>query len=419
MRLGLYIDALYRGAGGRVFTNFETLPFLTFGCEVGAHFDALVLFGRDAGASAGVDHPLPGVPTLVPLPWYPSLAAIPQVLLASVRTVPALWRGLAGVDVVWIFGPHPYGLLLAALALLRRRRVVLGVRQDTPAYYRSRLRRRAAAPLLVVVAALDLAWRGLSRFTPTTVVGAELERRYGGPRPRLLPMTISLVRSRDVVAPPAPAPLGPDIELLTVGRIEPEKNPALLVAALAALAVDRAPRRWRLVWIGSGAMAEAVRAQARRLGVDSALDLRGFVEPGDQLLERYREADVFVHVAVTEGVPQVLLEAAAAATPIVATAVGGVARALEHGAAGLLVPPRDADALVAAIKQVVEDDAGRARRVARGLALAREHALDVEAARVAAWLRNVVMPGRQRVVTRRSRIPRLRTTPGSARSQSP
>jgi glycosyltransferase involved in cell wall biosynthesis len=434
MRLGLYIDAFYRTADDQAFTNFETLPFLTFGCEVGAHFDVLVVFGRNARAGDAADHPLPGVSSVVPLPWYPNLAAIPQVLAASIRTVGALWRGLTQVDVVWVFGPHPYGLVLAMLGLLRRRRVVLGVRQDTRAYFRSRLRRPAAAPVLVVVWALDLAWRLLSRVTPTTVVGAELERRYGGPRPGLITMTISLVRTRDVVEPPVPSSLGREIELLTVGRIEPEKNPKLLVDSLARLVADGGERRWRLVWVGTGAMAEAVRAQAEQLGISGALDLRGFVEPGDGLLAHYLGADVFVHVAVTEGVPQVLLEAAATATPIVATAVGGVASALDHGAAGLLVPPHDEDALVAALTEVVEDDAGRERRVARALALAREHALEVEAARVAAWLRQATGRGctaaspahhdmasrdpGHRAATSFWRIPRVRRSAGSARSHN-
>jgi glycosyltransferase involved in cell wall biosynthesis len=389
VRLGLYIDASYRvrAEDGRVLTNFETLPFLQFGCEVGRHFDGLVLVGRDAPAGGGVDHPLPPGADLAPLPWYPSLGDLASVGRAMLRMLPALWRSLDRVDVVWCFGPHPFSLLLALLALVRRRRVALGVRQDTMAYFRSRLgaarsRRALLAPLWL----LDRAWRALGRRVPVVVVGAELEARYGGPRPGLDAMTVSLVREHDIASRPR-ATFGDDaVRLLSVGRIEPEKNPLLLIDALAEL-VRRGGPRWSLEWVGTGRLVDAVRARAAELGIADRVELPGFVAPGHELLERYRRADAFVHVAVTEGVPQVLLEAMSTGLPIVATRVGGVERALERGAAGLLVEPHDRDGLVAAVERLAADGEGRRRRAVRGLEIARAGSLEAEAARVAGFLR--------------------------------
>ena len=384
MRLGLYIDAMYRRApDGTVLTNFETLPFLRFGCEVGSRFDSLVLFGRAAPEDAGVGYALPPGPSLAELPWYPSLAHLGAFARAVVRILPALWRGLDRVDVVWAFGPHPVSLVLAVMGLVRRRRVVLGVRQDTMRYFRTRLRKRSTAPLLAPLWLLDFAWRAVARAVPVTVVGPELERRYGGPRRGVLPMTVSLMRSAEVAAEPRPVASDP-VDLLTVGRIEPEKNPMLLVDALADL--NASGRRFRLTWVGTGRLSDAVRERAQERGVGGALELAGFVPPGEELLARYREADVFVHVALTEGVPQVLLEALACATPVVATDVGGVSFALDGGAAGLLVPPRDREALVAAVRTAVEDAEGRETRVRRGLELARDRTLEAEAARAAEFL---------------------------------
>ena len=93
-------------------------------------------------------------------------------------------------------------------------------------------------------------------------------------------------------------------------------------------------------------------------------------------------------VSLTEGVPHVLHEALASGTPVVATAVGGVSAALEDGDAGLLVPPDDGDALVAAIYRVADDEELRAGLASRGLELAGERTLEKEAARVAAFLRD-------------------------------
>jgi glycosyltransferase involved in cell wall biosynthesis len=66
--------------------------------------------------------------------------------------------------------------------------------------------------------------------------------------------------------------------------------------------------------------------------------------------------------------------------------VGGVSAALENGGAGLLVPPEDQDALVAAVLRLADDAELRARLVDRGLELARGRTLEAEAERVARFL---------------------------------
>jgi glycosyltransferase involved in cell wall biosynthesis len=83
---------------------------------------------------------------------------------------------------------------------------------------------------------------------------------------------------------------------------------------------------------------------------------------------------------------QVLLEAMACGTPVVATAVGGVAEVLRYGDAVLLVPPQDVEAFVEAIELPCVNSDLRTRLLMRGLRLAVETSLDVEAPRVAAFL---------------------------------
>jgi glycosyltransferase involved in cell wall biosynthesis len=161
----------------------------------------------------------------------------------------------------------------------------------------------------------------------------------------------------------------------------------LLVEALAGLQRAR-PGGYRVKWAGVGPLADAVRQRADELGVGDRVELLGYVPFGPELLRLYRSAHALLHVSLTEGVPQVLVEALASGTPIVATDVGGVGAALEHGRAGLLVPPSDADALIAAVLRLADDEELRNRLVARGLELARERTLEAEAERVASFLRN-------------------------------
>jgi glycosyltransferase involved in cell wall biosynthesis len=96
---------------------------------------------------------------------------------------------------------------------------------------------------------------------------------------------------------------------------------------------------------------------------------------------------VFLHVSLTEGLPQVLFEAHAAGTPVVATDVGGVRAALEDGALGLLVPPSDARAAADAIVRVERDEALRRRLVVAGLAHARRETIDAQLDRIVEFFR--------------------------------
>lgn len=392
-RLGVYIDTSYRrDAAGQVFTNYESSPFLRFVSEVGRHFDELVLFGRHDPDPARTDQALDSAARLVGLPHYDNLIRAGQVLRAVPGTVRAAWRGMAHVDAMLVFGPYPFSPVMIGAAVLRRRRVVLGVRQDTLRYFRSRLPGRWAAPLLAPLWLLDRLYRLAARRLPTAVVGDFLAAQYGGRRPNVLSFRPSLVRERELVEDlPERDWTGP-IELVTVGRIDPEKNPMLMVEAIAGLE-RRHPGRYRLTWIGEGRMTAAVRERIAQLGLREAITLKGFVASGPRLMAEYRRAHLFVHVAVTEAFGQVLIEAMGAGLPLVATDVGGVRAALDGGRAGVLVAPHDAGALQAAIERLTDDSELRHTVAGHGLRLARRWTLEREAGRVAGLITGARGPG--------------------------
>jgi glycosyltransferase involved in cell wall biosynthesis len=388
VRLGVYQDGPFRLVGTQIAPDPADAPFFRFVSEVAEGFDSFVVFARVVGTNASSERLcLPQRTEVVQLPDYGSLRRLHAVAGAAVRTGSSFWRGLSGVDVVWVFGPHPFELMIILVAKLRRRRVVLGVRQDTPEYFRARLPSPRWKPVLAAVRAMDAMHRLLARRIPATVVGTANAERYASKRGRILAMMPSLVREADVVSEPPARDWTGVLDLLTVGRIDAEKNPLLLVEALAD--VERArPGRFRLRWAGVGPLADDVRRRADELGIGDRVELLGYVPFGPELLAEYRRAHVFLHVSLTEGVPHVLVEALSSGTPIVATDVGGVRAALDDGAAGLLVPPGDAAALTTALFQIVDDDRLRSQLVEHGLGLARERTLESEAARVAAFLRN-------------------------------
>jgi glycosyltransferase involved in cell wall biosynthesis len=389
-RLGVYSDGPFQlvqsADGPRLAPDPADHPFLMFVCAVGSRFESILVFARALRAPLEADDLLlPREVDFVELPFYESLFDIGRFVRSLPGTVRGFWRGVGRVDAVWVLGPHPYAFLLVPLALVRGRRVILGVRQDSVAYYRTRLRSARWKPVLVIARALDLGYRALSRRLPTIVVGEELSRQYGKEGPRLLTTAVSLVQEVDIVTSPQPRDWTGVVSLFTAGRIDREKNPLLLVEAIARLE-QRQPGRFRLTWAGTGPLADAVRRRVHELGIDDRIEFLGFVPFGPELLDRYRSAHVFVHVSLTEGVPATLIEALASGTPVIASSVGGVPAVLDGGRAGILVPPSDVEALVAAILRLTSDEELRDKIVSHGLRLASGRTIDVNSARVAAFI---------------------------------
>ncbi|HME02080.1 MAG TPA: hypothetical protein VKG38_03495, partial [Solirubrobacteraceae bacterium] len=161
-----------------------------------AEVDRLVLVGR-LDPEPGVSHyPLDEHTGLVGLPYYESLANPLSVARSIVLSIAMLWRMLDDIDVVWVLGPYPHSVALALLTVVRRRRLVLGVRQDMPAYVRSR--RPHQRWMHVSADVLEAIWLLLARRFPVIVVGPELEKQYHRAS-RKLATTVSLVSERDVV----------------------------------------------------------------------------------------------------------------------------------------------------------------------------------------------------------------------------
>jgi glycosyltransferase involved in cell wall biosynthesis len=169
-----------------------------------------------------------------------------------------------------------------------------------------------------------------------------------------------------------------DLQILTVGRLEAEKNPLLLADVLARLA--EADPRWRLVVCGEGPLEGALRDRLAELGVERLASLRGYVPIDRGLLDTYRESHLFLHVAWTEGFPQTILEAFAARLPVVATAVGGIPAGV--GEAALLVPPGDPEAAARALEKLAREPGLRQQVTQAGLEHARASTLESASRRV-------------------------------------
>jgi glycosyltransferase involved in cell wall biosynthesis len=388
LRVAVYADNWYRPTADGVYADRSLVLFIA---GVAAASERTILLGQLDPDLPRAHYRVPDHVEFVGLPSYPSMLD-PHAPLAMLRSLRRFWRLLPEVDVVWLLGPHPLCLAFAALAALRHKRVALGVRQDFPTYVRT----RHPGKRLVHLAGdlLEGSYRLLARRAPTVVVGPDLAANFKRAR-HLLPISVSLVRDSDIADPAEAATRvwNGEHTVLSVGRLETEKNPLLLADVLARLTQNPAQAAeppasglgdWRFWICGEGPLEGELRGRLRELGVEDRAELLGYLPIHGGLMNRYRGANAFLHISWTEGMPQVLLEAFAAGTPVVATAVGGVPEAA--GDAALLIPPGDADAAAAALGRIASDPDLRRELVTKGIERVRGRTLEAESSRVARFL---------------------------------
>jgi glycosyltransferase involved in cell wall biosynthesis len=158
-----------------------------------------------------------------------------------------------------------------------------------------------------------------------------------------------------------------DVVVGFVGRMVPVKDVSTLVRAFAA-AWARAGDLWLLL-AGGGPLRSALEAEVERAGISGRVRFVGWTE---DLVRVYSTIDILALSSLNEGTPVAVIEAMAAGKPVAATAVGGVPDVVSDGSTGLLVPPRDVDALAAALLQLANAPALRhrmgqaARQLVRG-----------------------------------------------------
>jgi glycosyltransferase involved in cell wall biosynthesis len=136
----------------------------------------------------------------------------------------------------------------------------------------------------------------------------------------------------------------------TVARLHRQKGVIHLLRA--APEIIKAFPDARIVVVGEGPLGPVLRRRAIRMGFEGRLSFLGERPDALQIMALF---DIFVLPSLWEGLPFVLVEAAALGKPIVATAVDGVPEIIEDGKTGLLVRPKDAPALAGAVIRLLGD----------------------------------------------------------------
>lgn len=288
-------------------------------------------------------------------PYRPPVVARLPVMRAAFRLVPylcALWRAAGRSDVFHVMANSGWSWHLFAapaiwIARMRRVPVIVNYRGGEAGAFLAR-------------SAGVVRW-SMRRVAGLAVPSGFLERVFAGHgmAAQVVPNIIDLGRFRPGAVP---RPVG--AHLLVARNLEPIYDNETALRAFR-LVREHHPSA-RLTLAGSGPEEARLRELAAALGVADAVRFTGKLER-DAMAALYREADVCLNPSLVDNMPNSVLESMASGTPVVSTNVGGVPFIVRDGATALLVPPRDAPAMAAAVMRLLADEGLHASLVAAGL----------------------------------------------------
>lgn len=301
----------------------------------------------------------------IPVAVVPTPPLRPWTAAASLRTLRHLRSVVSGWGITLVHAHGSRGALYACLA---------GRGLDVPVIWHVRIAEpdplldglllALSTRVIAISHAVAARFAGSARAAKVRVVYNGVDAAYWTPTERPRP------------------PDAPPVVLLP-GRLMPEKGQATLIRAAPAVLRRFPGTRFVLLGRDAGGEAKRLRALARRLAVEEAVDIRGWTTDPRAV---FQDADVVVLPSRwKEGFGRVLVEAACLAKPVVASRVGGIPEVVVDGETGLLVAPDDAHALAGAVIRLLGDPGLRARlgAAARQRALsrfsARRHVEGVEA----------------------------------------
>lgn len=143
-------------------------------------------------------------------------------------------------------------------------------------------------------------------------------------------------------------------EIVSVGRMDKNKNHEMQIRAFAALAPEFS--EYTLTIYGDGELRSMIEELAKDLGIADRVRLPGVVP---DVAERIEKASLFLLTSYSEGVSNALIEALALGLPVIATDVpsGGTEELMMDGVNGLIIPAGDQKALESAMRRMLSDSA--------------------------------------------------------------
>lgn len=244
-----------------------------------------------------------------------------------------------GTDLVLANGSSTLQYSVAAVRTLRPRPRLAYASIGEPLYWARDARRRFTYRLLLSL--VDHV------FSVSAGTARQLTHELGVPHSKLTVLHTG-VPDEFLGVPAARDHDGP-FRVLYAGSLSDEKDPLAAVAVVERLAQSTAVA---LRIAGAGPLDGAVRSAVAKAGLTENAEFLGSVP---DIVPHLNWADALISTSRTEGLPGIVLEAAATGLPVVAFDVGGVAEAIDDGVTGILARPGDVDAAASGLSRLAAD----------------------------------------------------------------
>ena len=364
MNLGVFINQAFYTDGKKVSTE---LSFVRFIESFSVFFEKIYVFAptQFIPDESHAYYTCSDKITLVALPYYDNVNDMVKRLLRILpATSKALKSKIGDCDVIWLVGPHPLGLL--AFRIAKKAKVPLFYHIRGNILKDVQVRYRGLKSIWAKCYARLMHWASLflSHHIPILVVGQELFDLYRKSSRTIFKISPSLISQQDIETSrnrilAQPYISKDKIRLLFVGRPEPEKGLEYLFKAMAILNSE-SKTRYCLTIVGEAQRGSkekeaVIQTMIEQTGMVSNVEWAGYIPFGDELLDVYRNSDIFILPSLAEGIPKVIYEAMAAGLPIIATRIGGLADVISDGKNGILISPGAVNEIVNAINKIVGD----------------------------------------------------------------
>jgi len=298
--------------------------------------------------------------------WYNTLRALRR----PDRLVRHYWSMTRGCDALFIRGTHPLNWMLHWMARLKGQRVVHWIAANSVAIIRANPRGygRFIEFLGLCFAYFERIMIRLSaKISGGYLVTSGLELADIFRSKRTVGCASSSTTSERDFLVREDTCTGDTVRVMFLGFIRAEKGIEFLLRALPLVNCDR---RVEVALVGGWDQFPEERERLLgiidELGIQDRVSWEGYARFGPDLFAQIDRSDMLVLPSLSEGTPHVLIEARARSLPIIASAVGGIPDSVCDGQDGLLVPPRQPEAIAEAISRIIADRDLRQRLIRQG-----------------------------------------------------
>jgi len=308
----------------------------------------------------------------------------PKIVLPTLRSINEV---IARCDVVFLRLPSLLGIYVYVLSRKKGKKLVVHVKGEwsDSVKYGELLTGPAKMAAQVMVKFQDMLSEFIIKRSPVFVHGEKNYNKYSTLAPICHKILVSSINNNDITLGRSRFFRPIVKKILCVARLYPSKGIPYLIHAMTQL-----PPEINLDIVGYGPSLRKLVNLIKKLKLSSRVHLRGYIQYGPALIQKYLQSDVFVLPSITEGFPKVILEAMAFGLPVVCSGVGAIPEIIHHGHNGLLVKPKSVEDLVDAIWTLIKSPKLRRRIVESGYKTAEAYTVERQAQIVANQIHQVI-----------------------------